>query len=258
MRPIIPYVGGKKHLARRLVDLIEATPHELYAEPFVGAGGVFLRRPRPARVEAINDLAGEVANLWRIAQRHPDALAAELRFAHHGRAQWERLAALDPAHLTDIERAARFVCLQKSAFGGKAIGRNFAMAKAGGHGRSFDRGALLARLEAVHARLARVTIEQLPFAEFIRRYDAPTALFYCDPPYFGSEAYYGPGLFDRPQFQDLRDALARIRGRFIVSINDAAEIRELFAGFDIQEARLSYGLAAAGSTAARELIITGP
>jgi DNA adenine methylase len=40
-RPPAPYIGGKKMLAKRLVARINAVPHRLYAEPFVGMGGVF-------------------------------------------------------------------------------------------------------------------------------------------------------------------------------------------------------------------------
>ena len=52
-------------------------------------------------------------------------------------------------------------------------------------------------LEAVHDRLAPVHIERLPYAELIRRYDRPEALFYLDPPYWGCEDDYGAGVFSR-------------------------------------------------------------
>ena len=56
--PLAPWVGGKRNLARRLIVRIEAIPHTLYAEPFIGMGGVFLRRSRPAQVEAMADALG--------------------------------------------------------------------------------------------------------------------------------------------------------------------------------------------------------
>ena len=43
-RPVAPWIGGKRNLARRICARIEATSHDTYAEPFVGMGGVFLRR----------------------------------------------------------------------------------------------------------------------------------------------------------------------------------------------------------------------
>lgn len=70
VRPVAPYIGGKRRLAKHLITLIDAVPHITYAEAFVGMGGVFLRRQRQPRSEVINDYAGDVANLFRILQRH--------------------------------------------------------------------------------------------------------------------------------------------------------------------------------------------
>ncbi len=252
VRPAAAYVGGKRNLASRLVSLIETVPHTLYAEPFVGMGGVFLRRRSRPRAEVINDLSREVSNFFRILQVHYVAFLDMLRFQITTRAEFERLSAVDPETLTDLQRAARFLYLQRTAFGGKVVGRNFGMDRAAA---SFDVTKLGPLLEDLHTRLAGVTIERLPFDAFIRRYDSPTSLIYADPPYWGSEDYYGAELFSRADFVRLRDSLAAMKGRWILSINDVPEIRELFADFRIDGAELSYGLAATGATAARELII---
>ena len=78
--PAAPWIGGKRHLARRLCEVLARTPHDAYAEPFVGMGGVFLRRAVRPRVEIINDVSGDVVTLFRVLQRHPDALLRELRW----------------------------------------------------------------------------------------------------------------------------------------------------------------------------------
>jgi len=44
VRPPAAYIGGKRKLAKRLVAMIEQTPHDIYAEAFIGMGGVFFRR----------------------------------------------------------------------------------------------------------------------------------------------------------------------------------------------------------------------
>lgn len=254
VRPLAPYIGGKRALAKRLIERIEATPHEIYAEPFVGMGGVFFRRRRRPRKEVINDISTDVVNLFRLLQRHYQQLLDVLKWQVCSRAEFERLMAVDPATLTDLERAARFLYLQRTAFGGKVTGRNY--------GISFDAGArfdltkLVPLLADVHERLASVDIERLPYAELIRRYDRPGTLFYLDPPYFGNEGDYGAGVFSAADFERLRDALAAAKGRFILSINDVPEIRALFAGFSIEEADVNYRLSGK-VTAARELIISG-
>ena len=42
--PVAAYIGGKRNLADRVIKIIRRTPHDLYAEVFVGMGGIFLRR----------------------------------------------------------------------------------------------------------------------------------------------------------------------------------------------------------------------
>ncbi|MBI1207522.1 MAG: DNA adenine methylase [Azospirillum sp.] len=239
--PLAPWVGGKRNLSRRLVARIAATPHRFYGEPFVGMGGVFLRRPKPAPVEAINDRGLDVANLFRVVRRHPEALAAELRLQLVSRAEFRRLLRTPPDTLTDIERAARFLLIQRLGYGGQPDSTSFPARPT--EPRSLDADHLRMMIEAVHRRLARVTIECLDWAEFLSRYDRPDALFYLDPPYWGCEDYYGKGLFDRSEFARLAEALAHLKGRFILSLNDRPEIRSQFARFSIEEEPLTYHVA---------------
>ena len=57
-------------MAARIIDRLRVIPHECYVEPFVGMGGVFLRRPFKARSEVVNDINRDVAILFRVLQRH--------------------------------------------------------------------------------------------------------------------------------------------------------------------------------------------
>ena len=111
-------------------------------------------------------------------------------------------------------------------------------------------------LEEVHGRLARVTIECLPYQDFIARYDRPSTLFYLDPPYWGLENLYGKGLFERADFERLSQQLKGLRGRFIMSMNDVPEIRRLFAWAQVETAPVTYKFK--GTKRTHELIITGP
>ena len=252
VRPVAPYLGGKRALARRLVDRIGRTPHALYAEPFVGMGGVFLRRDRRPEVEVINDISADVTTLFRVLQRHYQAFLDMIRWQLAGRAEFERLMRVDPATLTDLERAARFLYLQRTAFGGRVEGRGFGVSRTTGS--RFGLTKLGPMLEEVHDRLTGVTIERLPYAAFIGRYDTPGTLFFLDPPYLGSEADYGAGVFSAADFAALRDLLGGIQGRFLMTINDRPETRALFARFDIEPVEIGYRVSGK-VTPGRELIV---
>lgn len=252
-KPAAGWIGGKHRLADRLVERIATVPHRTYVEGFVGMGGVFLRRRRASPVEVINDVSGDVATFYRVLQHHYQAFLDMLRWQISSREQFARLVATNPDTLTDLQRAARFLYLQRLAYGGKVRGRNFGV-DASSPG-SFDVTRLAARLSDLHDRLAGVVIERLDWSECVERYDTAETLFYFDPPYWGSEDDYGTGLVVRESHAALAAKLRRIDGRFILSINDTPETREIFDGFDIEEVSLTYSVNGSGPTDARELIV---
>lgn len=252
--PPAAYIGGKRRLARRLTRAIDMIPHQSYGEVFMGMGGVFLRRGRRPRAEYVNDWSEDVATFFRILQRHYVAFLDMLRYQLTTRSNFERLMRVDPSTQTDLERAARFLYLQRLAFGGKVSGRSFGVDAANSGG--FDVTKLQPMLEQLHERLAGVTIERLPWSDFIRRYDRPDMLFYLDPPYHGSEGDYGAGMFDRSEFASMAEQLRRIEGQFLLSINDVPEIRETFSGFAMATVDLQYSVGNRMPINARELIIT--
>lgn len=80
VKPAAPYLGGKRLLAKKIIPMIDDVPHKTYAEPFVGMGGIFLRRESSPKSEVINDFNREVANLFRVLQRHYVAFLDMLKF----------------------------------------------------------------------------------------------------------------------------------------------------------------------------------
>ena len=250
--PVAPWLGGKRNLAKRITALIDTIPHQTYGEAFVGMGGIFFRRAARPRCEVINDFGRDVANLFRILQRHYPQFLETLRFQLTTRAEFERLVATDPATLTDLERAGRFLYLQRTAFGGKVSGRNFGVSR--DRPARFNLSTLEPMLEDVHARLAGVIIECLDFEAFIRRYDGPTTLFYLDPPYWGCEGDYGKTLFAREDFERLAEQLAQLKGTFLMSLNDGPEVRRIFARFQIEAVTTTYTIGEKATEAAEVLI----
>lgn len=254
-KPVAGYVGGKKQLARHLAARIEATPHTVYAEVFAGMAGVFFRRSTAPKVEVLNDISRDVACLFRVLQNHYQAFIDMLRWQLAGRQEFERLMGQDPDRLTDLQRAARFLYLQRLAFGGKVAGRSFGVDTTGPA--RFDVRKLEPLLEAAHERLSGVWIECLHWDAFLDRWDRAGALFYCDPPYFGSEHYYGRGLFPRSEFERLAERLGRLAGRFILTVNDVPETREIFGRFQLEEAKVTYTTGSGPAKQAMgELIVT--
>lgn len=256
VRPVAPaagYIGGKRNLSSRLVSIIDRVDHDGYAEPFVGMGGIFLRRRSRPKAEFINDVSGDVATFFRVVQRHYAYFIDMLRFRVASRAEFERLKAQPPETLTDLERAVRFLYLQRLAFGGKVSGRHFGVDRT--QGARFNVTKLEPMLADIHERLAGVVIEQLGYADFIRRYDRAGMLFYLDPPYWGCETDYGPDVFSRDDFAALADQLEGIKGRFVLSINDTPGAREVFGRFHQVQLPVTYTVGAGAAKKVNELVV---
>lgn len=253
VRPASGYIGGKRNLARRITALIERVPHQAYAEPFVGMGGIFLRRRMRPRAEFINDISGDVATFFRVLQEYYSYLIDMLKFRVASRAEFDRLLAIPPERLTDLQRAVRFLYLQRLAFGGKVAGRQFGVSPL--QAARFSVSTIEPMLAAIHERIDDVVIEQLPFDVFIARYDRPEMLFYLDPPYWGCERDYGQDVFGRSDFDRLAAVLAGLRGKFILSINDTPGVRACFSAFDMRAVETTYSVADGNPKRASELLI---
>jgi len=251
--PVAPWLGGKKALHRRIIERIDCMSHSTYVEPFVGMGGVFLRRTWRPKCEVANDLNGEITNLFRILQRHLPQFLDMMRFQVASRREFERLRETAPRTLTDLERAARFLYMQRLGFGGR-LDSVFGVSPE--HAPHFSLSKLEPILDAAHSRLDGVVLENLPWGDIVERWDSPSTLFYLDPPYWGGENEYGKDMFGRDDYERIAKALHGIKGDFILSINDVPEIREIFDGFYFEEVSLTYTVSQGKGKEAKELLIS--
>ena len=109
-------------------------------------------------------------------------------------------------------------------------------------------------LSDVHLRLARVTIENLPWHEFLKRYDRSKTFFYLDPPYYKAPFYLHN--LELNDYREMAEILAGIKGKFILSINDRPEMREAFQGFKIKPVSLKYSVKKEELTEGKELLVS--
>ncbi|EIZ1729840.1 DNA adenine methylase [Salmonella enterica] len=247
--PIVPWIGGKRRLAKHILPLFPA--HTCYVEPFCGAAALYFLKV-PSKTEVINDINGELVNLYRVVKHHLEEFVRQFKWALVSRQIYKWLQDTPEETLTDIQRAARFYYLQKQAFGGKVADHTFGTSTTSAP--RFNLLRIEEELSMAHLRLSRTLIEHLDWYQCIERYDRPHTLFYCDPPYWGTEGY---GV-DFPIGNYIRmAALARsIKGKMIISVNDIPEMRQAFNGLNIQSVDISYNLKVTGkATPRKELVI---
>lgn len=229
----LPYIGGKNRLASKIVSLIP--DHTTYVEAFAGGAHVLFRKP-PSNVEVVNDLDYDVVNFFRVCQWHYEELIRYLRFCLASRKLHEIHLKTDPAMLTDIQRAGRFFYLQKNSFGGLILKQKFHYGVT--QPSNYNLKRIPEIIERAHRRLARVQIESEPYERILDRFDRPTTFFYLDPPYWGPKLYRHN--FSDHDFKLLSERLKKIRGLFLLSLNDSPEVRQTFGEFFITREEIAY------------------
>lgn len=212
---------------------------------------MFFLRPVPADAEVLNDVNGDLVNLYRVVKNHLEEFVRQFKWALSSRTVFEWLKET-PAHtLTDIQRAARFFYLQHSAFGGRVDGQTYGTATTAPPGLNLLR--IEENLSAAHLRLASAYIESLTWLDCVQRYDRPHTFFFMDPPYWQTEGY---GVtFGWAQYEQLAATLGRLKGKAMVTLNDHPDVRRLFAQFPIESTDITYTVGGGAGVARRELVI---
>ena len=227
------YIGGKNRLAAKIISLLPE--HTTYVEPFAGGAQVLFHKP-PSNVEVLNDLDFDIVNFFRVCQWHYEELVRYLRYSLASRTLHELHLKTDPTTLTDIQRAGRFFYLQKNSFGGLILKQSFHYGVT--QASNYNPERIPQIIEQTHKRLQRVQIESLPYEKILEKYDRPTTIFYLDPPYWERKLY--KFNFSESDFHNLEQRLAAINGKFILSLDERPEVRQLFARFRLETVELTY------------------
>jgi len=246
--PIIPWIGGKRRLADLLIPRFPQ--HHCYVELFAGGAALYFLRP-PAPVEVINDVNGDLVNLYRVVKHHLEEFVRQFKWALSSRELFRWLQDTPPDTLTDVQRAARFYYLQHQCFGGKVAGQTWGTATTAP---PVNLLRIEEQLSAAHLRLQATYIERMHWLECLQRYDREHTFFYLDPPYWQTEGY-GVG-FGFDNYEAMATALRTLKGKALVSINDHPDIRRVFDGFHMESLDISYTVGGGDKAAARkELVI---
>ena len=246
--PIVPWIGGKRRLAEPIFARFPA--HTCYVEAFCGAAAIFFTK-EPSDVEVLNDINGELVNLYRVVQHHMEEFVRQFKWALSSRQvfEWEKQKV--PATLTDIQRAARFYYLQRLSFGGRVESQSFGTATTSGPRLNLLR--IEEDLSQAHLRLHGALIENQPWDRIVERYDRPHTFFYLDPPYWQTEGY---GVeFGWEQYELMAERARTCQGAVLISLNDHPDIRRCFDGLHMESIGITYTVGGGAGAAAQELLI---
>lgn len=181
--PALRYHGAKWRLAPKIIPLMPE--HITYVEPYGGAAGVLLQKPR-SYAEIYNDLDGDIVNFFRVLQDPAtrDRLIELLVLTPYSRAEFQRAWENDDC---PIERARRIAVRASMGFGSAGASKGSTGFRIDCKSRYSTAQHVWARypdgIRAVGERMAGVLIENRPALDLIRQHDAPDTLHFVDPPY---------------------------------------------------------------------------
>ncbi len=221
MAPVLfQWFGGKGLLRSKLLPLIPEGGMP-YCEPFAGAASILFAR-KPAPIEVLNDLDGDIVNFFRVMQDEKQfrELRRRLLWTPYARAEFLRaIEILNDRNASAIDRAWAFFVGQNQGFTGK-LAKNAKRADWSAHtARKTAWPSRVKKLELFRERLLGCQIDNDDAIRVISRYDRDDAVFYVDPPYILSTRK-GINYSNEPNDAyhiKLIDTLLNVRGSVVLS-----------------------------------------
>lgn len=182
MKAIFKYPGSKWSIANWIINFFPA--HHSYLEPFAGSLAVLLNKPR-SNIETVNDLDGNVVNLFEWIKNDPEKLAHEIYYTPYSRQVYDKAFATNPKD--SLKKAVNFYIRLNMGYGFRTNGEKVGW-KNDVQGRERAYAAkgwceLPKKIMMVAERLREVQIENKSAVELIPRFNYPNVLIYADPPY---------------------------------------------------------------------------
>ena len=240
MRAVIKYPGSKWSLAKWIIS--HFPEHHSYLEPFFGSGAVLFNKPR-SNIETVNDLDGNVVNMFEWIRNAPERLAREIYYTPYSRQVYEDAFSTVPED--SLQKAVNFYVRLQMGHGFRTNGEKVGWKNdVQGRERAYaakDWCELPEKIMQAAERLRGVQIECRPAVDVIRRFNSPKVLIYADPPYVlgtrhGKQYRYE---MDDKDHGGLLDVLLGHKGPVLLSGYDSDLYNDRLRGWHREEA-VSY------------------
>jgi len=248
-KPFIKWVGGKRGLLEQILPFFP-NEFENYHEPFLGGGAVFFELFSQGKLKdkkiLLSDINSELINVYKVVQNSPHELIENLKYykQEHTKEFYYKTRELDRKEnyneLSKIEKATRFIYLNKTCFNGlyRVNKKGYFNTPMGSYKNPniVDVETILNASEA----LQYVTLKHQPFKEIVKDVQE-NDLVYFDPPYYPLNAtssftsYDSNCFLENEQFElfEVFDKLADKKVKVIQSNSDTDFIKDLYKRFDI-------------------------
>jgi len=222
MKGLIGYYGGKQRLASKIVSYINHLPHTVYIEPFCGGSAVLFAKPKRLVTnnnhyrEVINDTSDILISLYRCAIECPDELALKLAATLYSQSDNARAKVIckNPKKYSQLTIAWAYFVNINSSFANQLNSGWGTGIKSENHARTWQNR--ITSLKKKLDRLQSVYVSCEDAVVCLYRWDTPQSLFYCDPPYPGTDQGHYQG-YTTDDWISLCDKLDYMQGSYILS-----------------------------------------
>lgn len=235
MKAVVKYPGSKWSLARWIIGFFPK--HHSYLEPFFGSGAILFNKPR-SNIETVNDLDGNVVNLFECIKEDPEKLARCIYYTPYAREVYEKAFSERP---DKFERATNFYIRLNMGHGFRTNGEKVGWKNdVQGRERSYasqDWCNLPEKIMQVAERLRGVQIDNKPAIELILRFNFENVLIYCDPPYMLETRHgkqYRCEMTDQ-EHEELLSILIEHKGKVLISGYDTDLYKSMLKGWNRYE-----------------------
>lgn len=222
MNAVVKYPGSKWRVANQIINRMPE--HHSYVEPYFGSGAVLFNKARSA-IETINDLDGNVVNLFEVIRKEPERLARAVYFTPYAREVYERAFKENPED--SFEKALNFYIRLNMGHGFRTTGEKVGWKNdVQGRERAYcsqDWVKLPDKILFAAERLRGVQIENRPAVDVIKRFNYENVLIYCDPPYVLNTRHGKQYRFEMSDkdHEELLNTILRHKGYVIISGYDS-------------------------------------
>ncbi len=222
MKSLFPYAGGKFHLIKIVEQVYKNSNKTAFIDVFGGSGKVLMNID--SKIKIYNDIDNSLVNIFETLRNNPSLLKDRFEYALNSRRVFNECK---NKGTDNAENAFRKLYSYLMSFAGKGKYYGYSVKSKGNRLVNIKEN-----IDSIYNEVKYWAIENIDYKELIKKYDSEDSFFYLDPPYYKMK-YYRYNFKDS-DFQELKDILGKIKGKYLMNINYNDFIVDLFGEPDMK------------------------